>query len=305
MEPPTLFWFLYVETCNLRQTPNTEPQKMHANRDIFWWRRQDLRLCDVNTNVWDSPNKNVFHSKAVIILFFSWASLYHFSVTHFNIEEILEGPWHSLSIFAEDRPSRLSFVWGHAHYVKGFQVRWCRHNLPYTGQSFVSSLIHKLRKYWAHNTALVTSGNSGLPRLNSSRKSSDIYPLPPTQSPIWVNPMGPIKLSFGKKCNNVITPGDKLQIYKQHKTCFYWMHVLTVQAQVTASGIFPWSDWSTWSTLSVDRHQRNSFSAECTCRLHAVVSMTLCGAHVVWHVNKPGNKSRTTPAWQLYHLNPA
>ena len=50
----------------------------------------------------------------------------------------------------------------------------------------------------AHNTALVTSGNSGLPRLNSSRKSSDI-PFP-TQSPIWVNPKRTITLSFGKKC---------------------------------------------------------------------------------------------------------
>ena len=62
----------------------------------------------------------------------------------------------------------------------------------------------------AHNTALVTRGNSGLPCLNSSQKSSDI-PLP-TQSPIWVNPMGPITLSFDKKCHNVTTPGDNLQI---------------------------------------------------------------------------------------------
>ena len=69
----------------------------------------------------------------------------------------------------------------------GFDVRWCLHNLPYTGQSFVSNLIHKLQNILAHNN---TSGNSGLPRLNSSRKSSGI-PLP-TQSPIWVNPMGPI-----------------------------------------------------------------------------------------------------------------
>ena len=58
----------------------------------------------------------------------------------------------------------------------------------------------------AHNTALVTSGNSGLPRLNSSRTSSDT-PLP-SQSPIWVNPMGPIPLSFGKKCHNVTTLSD-------------------------------------------------------------------------------------------------
>ena len=42
----------------------------------------------------------------------------------------------------------------------------------------------------AHNTAMVTSGNSGLPRLNSSWKSSVIPLL--SQSPIWVNPMGPI-----------------------------------------------------------------------------------------------------------------
>ena len=101
-----------------------------------------------------------------------------------------------MSIFAEDQPSRLSFVWGHAHYIKGFEVRRCRHNLPYTGQSCVSNLSHTLRKYLAFNTALVTRGNSGLHRLNSSLKSSDI-PLP-TQSPKWVTPMGPIKLSFGK-----------------------------------------------------------------------------------------------------------
>ena len=64
----------------------------------------------------------------------------------------------------------------------------------------------------AHDTALVTSGNvnSGLPRLNSSRKSSDI-PLP-TQSPIWVNPLGPITLSFGNKCYSVTTPGGNLEI---------------------------------------------------------------------------------------------
>ena len=87
----------------------------------------------------------------------------------------------------------------------------------------------------AHNTALVTRGNSGLPRLNSSRKSSDI-PLP-TQSPIWVNPMEPITLSFGKKCYNMTTPDDNLQI-SSTKRAF----ILTAQDQVTASGIFPWSD---------------------------------------------------------------
>ena len=66
-------------------------------------------------------------------------------------------------------------------YVKGFEVRRCRHNLPYTGQSCVSNLSHTLRKYLAFNIALVTRGNSGLHRLNSSLKSSDIPH--PTQSP--------------------------------------------------------------------------------------------------------------------------
>ena len=130
-------------------------------------------------------------------------------------------------MFAEDQPSRLLFLWGHAHYVKGVEDRWCRHNLPYTGQSLVSNLIHKLRKILAHNTSLVTSGNSRLPRPNSSRKSSDI-PLP-TQSPIWVNPMRPIILNFGKKCYSVTTPGDNLQISSTKRAfieCMFLPHRL-------------------------------------------------------------------------------
>ena len=146
----------------------------------------------------------------------------------------------------------------------------------------------------AHNTALFTRGNSGLPHLNSSRKSSDI-PLA-TQSPIWVNPMGPITLSFGEKCYNVTTPGDNMQI--SSTKCVF---ILTAQAQVTASGIFPWSDWS---TLSADRYscQRNSFSAESARAACTQWSAWRCA---LFGVNKPSNKNRTTPAWQLDHVNPA
>ena len=54
---------------------------------------------------------------------------------------------------------------------------------------------------------------------------------------------GAITLSFGKKCYNVTTPGDNLQI-SSTKRAFS----LTAQDQVTASGIFPWSDWSTINT---------------------------------------------------------
>ena len=91
------------------------------------------------------------------------------------------------------------------------------------------------RNILAHTTALVTRGNSGLPRLNSSRKSSDI-PLP-TQSPIWVNTMGPITLSFGKKCYNVTTPGD-LQISSTKRAlieCMFLPHRLRSLHQ----GYFP------------------------------------------------------------------
>ena len=144
----------------------------------------------------------------------------------------------------------------------------------------------------AHNTSLVTSGNSRLPRLNSSRKSSDIPLL--TQSPIWVNPIGPIPLSFGKKCYSVTTP-DNLQI-SSTKRAFHWMHVLTTQARVTASGIFPW--------LIADRYscQRNSFSAECTCRLHTVLSMTLLRC-AVWRKQTSARSSRPIKVGQNPHDN--
>ena len=112
---------------------------------------------------------------------------------------------------------------------------------PILGKVVLQISFTHYRNILAHNTALFTRGNSGLPRLNSSRKSSDI-PLP-TQSPIWVNPMGPITLNFGKKCYNVTTPGDNLQISSTKR-----VFILTAQAQVTASGIFPWSDWSTINT---------------------------------------------------------
>ena len=160
----------------------------------------------------------------------------------------------------------------------------------------------------AHNTALVTSGNSGLPRLNSSRKSSDIPLL--TQSPIWVNPMGPITLSFGKKRYSVTTPGDNLQI-SSTKRAFIECVFLPRRLRSLHQGYFPdlidqhdQHSVSTGIHVNETRSQQSAGrSARAAC--NAVVSMTLCGAHAGWHVNKPDNKSRTTPAWQLDHVNPA
>ena len=100
----------------------------------------------------------------------------------------------------------------------------------------------------AHNTALFTSGNSGLPHLNPSRKSSDI-PLP-TQSPIWANPMGPFTLSFGKKCYNVTTPGDNLQI-SSTKHAFIECMFLPCRLRSLHQGYFP---------DLIDQHDQHSVS---------------------------------------------
>ena len=154
----------------------------------------------------------------------------------------------------------------------------------------------------AHNTALFTSGNSGLPHLNPSRKSSDI-PLP-TQSPIWANPMGPFTLSFGKKCYNVTTPGDNLQI-SSTKHAFIECMFLPCRLRLLHQGYFPdLIDQHDQHSVSTGIHVNETRSQQ-SVLLHAVVNLTLCAAHAVWHVNKQGNKSRKTPAWQLDHVNPA
>ena len=54
------------------------------------------------------------------------------------------------------------------------------------------------------------------------------------------------------------------------------MHILTTQAQVTASGIFPWSDWLPTGIPVNETRSQQSARAACT-----------------------------KPAWQLNHVNPA
>ena len=108
--------------------------------------------------------------------------------------------------------------------------------------------------------------------------------------------------SFGKKCCNVTTPGDNLQISSTKRSfieCIFLPHRLSSLHQ----GYFP--DLID-QHFSADRYscQRNSFSsAECMCRLHAGISMTLCA---VWRKQTSARSSRpiyrTTPAWQLDHV---
>ena len=107
---------------------------------------------------------------------------------------------------------------------------------PILGKVLFQIISTNYENILAHSTSLVTSGNSGLPRLNSSRKSSDI-PLP-IQSPIWVNPMGPITLTFGKKCYSVTTPGDNLQI-SSTKRAFIECMFLPRRFRSLHQGCFP------------------------------------------------------------------
>ena len=81
---------------------------------------------------------------------------------------------------------------------------------PILGKVLFQISFTSFKNILTHNTALVTSGNSWLPRLNSSQKLSDI--TLPTQSPMWVNSIESITLSFSKKCYNMTTQGDNLQI---------------------------------------------------------------------------------------------
>ena len=204
---------------------------------MFWWRRQDLRLCDVNTNVCDSPNKKCFPFKSSHYSFF------------FNRPLCIICP---LLIQYRRNSIRPSTPFIHFCRRSAVETIICLGPCTFTLRGFrfvdVGIIYHILGKVLfqipftnyenilAHNTALVTSGNSGLPRLNSSRKSSDT-PLP-TQSPIWVNPMGPIPLSFGKKFYNVTTPGDNLEISSTKRAfveCMFLPHRLRSLHQ----GYFP------------------------------------------------------------------
>ena len=133
--------------------------------------------------------KNVFHSKAVIILF-----LISLFVSFFPL---LISIWkksckalYTVNQFLQKIGRRDYHLFGVMHIMlRGLRVVHVGIIYPILGKVLFQISITNYENILTHNTVLVTSGNSALPRLNFSRKSSDI-PLP-TQSPIMVNPMGP------------------------------------------------------------------------------------------------------------------
>ena len=210
---------------------------MHAKWDMFWWRRQELRLCDVNTNVCDSPNKKCFPFKSSHYPFFLISLFVSFCRYSFQYRRNSVRHSTQLIIFCRISAVETIICLGPCTFtLRG--LRFVDVGIIYLilGKVLFQISFTNYENILAHNTAMVTSGNSGLPRLNSSRKSSDT-PLS-TQSPIWVNPMGPIPLSFDKKCYNVTTPGNNSQISSTKRAfveCMFLLHRLRSLHQ----GYFP------------------------------------------------------------------
>ena len=196
----------------------------------------------MNTNVCDSPNNFFFHSKAVIILYL--ISLF-VSFVYYSFQYRRNSIRPSTHFIHFCRRSAVETI---ICLVRGLRFVDVDIIYPILGKVLFQISFTNYENILAHNTSLVTSGKSELPRLNSSRKSSDI-PLP-TQSPIWVNPMGPITLSFGKKCYNVTTPGDNLQI-SSTKRAFIECVFLPRRLRSLHQGYFP---------DLIDQHDQHSVS---------------------------------------------
>ena len=171
---------------------------------MFWWRRQELRLCDVNTNVCDSPTKRCFPFKS---------SHYFFLISLFvSFFPLLISIWktsckalYTVNQFLQKIGRRDYNLFGAMHItLRGLRVIHVGIIYLILGKVLFQISFTNYGNILAHNTVLVTSGNSALPRLNSSRKSSYIPPPNPVTNDGKSH--GPIPLSFGRKWNNVTTP---------------------------------------------------------------------------------------------------
>ena len=185
--------------------------------------------------------RNVFHSKAVIIIFVIslFVSFFRYSF-QYRINYIR--PSTQFINFCRRSSVETMICLGPCTFtLRGLRFVDVGIIYPILGKVLFQISFTNYENILAHNTALVTSGNSGLPRFNSSRKSSDI-PLP-TQSPIWVNPMGPITVSFGKKCYNHAVSGNRIMwVYAG----FWWYHgILVVHLQDSVGAFWAIKDRGT------------------------------------------------------------
>ena len=237
------YWFLYVETCNFGET---NPQ--YRVLEIACQPRHVLMTLAGFALVWREhkcmwlAKQKMFSIQNQSLFFFNQPFCIIFSVTYFHIR-----PSTHFIHFLQKIGRRDYHLFGAMHIMlKGLRSVDVGIIYPILGKVLFQISFKNHENILAHNTALVISGNSGLPRLNSSQKSSDIPLL--TQSPIWVNPMGPITLSFGKKCYSVTTPGDNLQINSTKRAFIDACRPVFMSTKLVLSRVHvpPATQWSAW-----------------------------------------------------------
>ena len=181
LEPPTM---LLVPICRDKQLwrdnpPIPIPRKCTPTDTCF----DDVgRICACVT--WTQmyvtlQTKNAFHSKAVIILFLS-VSLYHLFRYSFQYRRNSIRPSTQFIHFCRRSAVETIICLGTCTFtLRGLRFVDVGIINPILGKVLFQTSFTNYENILAHNTALVTSGNSGLPRLNASGKSSDIPPPNP------------------------------------------------------------------------------------------------------------------------------
>ena len=155
-------------------------------------------MSDVNTNVCDSSYKKCFPFKSSHYSFFLLGLFVNFCPLLISILKKFYKALYTVYPFLQKISRRDYHFFGGMHItLRGLRVVDVGIIYPILGKFLFQISFTNYENIVARNTSLITSGNFGLPRLNSS---SDIHLA--TQSPIWVNPMGPITLTLGKKCYN-------------------------------------------------------------------------------------------------------
>ena len=196
--------------------------------------------------------KRVFLSKEIIDIFYQ-PLCFIFSIIHFNIEGILKGLY-TVYPFLQKIGHQDYHLFEAMHItIRGLRFVDVGIIYPYWTKICFKSHSQTTKIFQYMILPLLQVIILGLPRLKSSRKSSDI-PLP-IQSPTWVNPMGPITLSFGKKCYNVTTCKLASQKVLSLNACSYW----------TGSGHCIRDISLIWLISTRYSCQRNSFSAWLIC----------------------------------------
>ena len=162
-----------------------------------------------------------------------------FSITNFNVQKILLSLSIHFAYFCRISAVEVIYL-GHVHYFSvyvcvlgcwgggggggggvlgggggvlggGGGGCWCRHNSALLGKVYFKFLFTNYENIFIYHSALVTSGNSGLPRPKSSRKSSS---QPSHQC--GENMGSPSLLSFEKKCDTGVTTSSPMDVYRMH-----------------------------------------------------------------------------------------